>query len=175
MPTTFASRACVLTTILKSSTRLAAGHGEASPRRLARRPAAPAWLLGKPVSLIERDHRPFYGSPLRIVSPSERIESGWWGGQLVTRDYFVAEASDHICYWIFSSAWAAAKVTRRGGTCMGSSAERHGPECCDRPAHLCGTALSVQLPLPCQRFATGRRKTQFNRSYVLSWPSYSLS
>ncbi|MBF6989472.1 DNA polymerase Y family protein [Cupriavidus sp. IK-TO18] len=61
----------------------------------------PAWLLGKPIPLIERDHRPFYGSPLRIVSPPERLESGWWGGQLVTRDYFVAEAKDHTCYWIF--------------------------------------------------------------------------
>ncbi|WP_427308987.1 DNA polymerase Y family protein [Cupriavidus sp. H39] len=61
----------------------------------------PAWLLGKPVALIERDHRPFYGSPLHIVSPPERIEAGWWGGELVTRDYFVAEGKDHTCYWIF--------------------------------------------------------------------------
>ncbi|CAM3390305.1 MULTISPECIES: Y-family DNA polymerase [Cupriavidus] len=61
----------------------------------------PTWLLGKPVPLIERDHRPFYGSPLHIVSPPERIEAGWWGGQVVTRDYFVAQGKDHTCYWIF--------------------------------------------------------------------------
>ncbi|MGN5478744.1 hypothetical protein ACTMU2_22125 [Cupriavidus basilensis] len=54
--------------------------------------------MGKPVPLIERDHRPFYGSPLHIVSPPERIEAGWWGGQLVTRDYFVAQGKDHTCY-----------------------------------------------------------------------------
>ena len=57
--------------------------------------------MDKTVPLIERDHRPFYGSPLHIVSPPERIEAGWWDGQLVTRDYFVAEGKDHTCYWIF--------------------------------------------------------------------------
>jgi protein ImuB len=50
---------------------------------------------------MTRQHRPFYGSPLRTVSPGERVEAGWWGGELVTRDYFVAEADDHTCYWIY--------------------------------------------------------------------------
>lgn len=61
----------------------------------------PAWLLAKPVALLTRDDRPFYGSPLRIVSPPERIEAGWWDGQLLTRDYFVAEGQDHSHYWIY--------------------------------------------------------------------------
>ncbi|MFM0416927.1 Y-family DNA polymerase [Paraburkholderia aromaticivorans] len=61
----------------------------------------PSWLLETPVQLITREHRPFYGSPLRTVSPGERVEAGWWGGDLVTRDYFVAEADDHSCYWIY--------------------------------------------------------------------------
>ncbi|TWG87947.1 protein ImuB [Cupriavidus gilardii J11] len=61
----------------------------------------PAWLLAKPVALLTRNNRPFYGSPLRLVSPPERIEAGWWDGQLVTRDYFVAEGGDHSHYWIY--------------------------------------------------------------------------
>ncbi|SMF71301.1 protein ImuB [Trinickia caryophylli] len=61
----------------------------------------PAWLLEKPVRLLMRQHRPFYGSPLRIVSPGERIEAGWFDGGLVTRDYFVAQAQDRSCYWIY--------------------------------------------------------------------------
>lgn len=61
----------------------------------------PAWLLETPVQLMTRQHRPFYGSPLRTVSPGERVEAGWWDGELVTRDYFVAEADDHTCYWIY--------------------------------------------------------------------------
>ncbi|KDR38985.1 DNA polymerase [Caballeronia glathei] len=61
----------------------------------------PSWLLETPVQLMTRQHRPFYGSPLRTVSPGERVEAGWWDGELVTRDYFVAEADDHTCYWIY--------------------------------------------------------------------------
>ncbi|MDD1493932.1 DNA polymerase Y family protein [Burkholderia stagnalis] len=61
----------------------------------------PAWLLDKPVALLTRQHRPFYGSPLRMVSPGERIEGGWQDGRIVTRDYFVAEDEAGVCYWIF--------------------------------------------------------------------------
>ncbi|MFM0032963.1 DNA polymerase Y family protein, partial [Paraburkholderia madseniana] len=54
----------------------------------------PTWMLDNPVRLLMRKHRPFYGSPLRMVSPGERIEAGWFDGELVTRDYFVAQAED---------------------------------------------------------------------------------
>lgn len=67
------------------------------PRDLPR----PTWLLENPVQLIMRGHRPFYGSPLRIVSPGERIECGWQDGAIVTRDYFVAEGENHLHYWIY--------------------------------------------------------------------------
>jgi protein ImuB len=61
----------------------------------------PTWMLATPVRLLIRQHRPFYGSPLRMVSPGERIEAGWFDGELVTRDYFVAQADDRSCYWIY--------------------------------------------------------------------------
>lgn len=61
----------------------------------------PTWMLAVPVRLLTRAHRPFYGSPLRVVSPAERIEAGWFDGELVTRDYFVAEADDKSYYWIY--------------------------------------------------------------------------
>ncbi|MFM0078743.1 DNA polymerase Y family protein [Paraburkholderia sediminicola] len=61
----------------------------------------PTWMLDNPVRLLMRQHRPFYGSPLRMVSPGERIEAGWFDGELVTRDYFVAQAEDQNCYWIY--------------------------------------------------------------------------
>jgi protein ImuB len=61
----------------------------------------PTWMLATPVRLLMRQHRPFYGSPLRIMSPAERIEAGWFDGELVTRDYFVAQADDRSCYWIY--------------------------------------------------------------------------
>ncbi len=61
----------------------------------------PAWLLAQPLPLEVRQHRPCYNSPLRLVSPAERIEAGWWNGQLVTRDYFVAENTAHLRCWIY--------------------------------------------------------------------------
>ena len=60
----------------------------------------PIWLLAKPIALLMRDHRPFYGSPLKMASNPERIEAGWWD-QSQTRDYFIAEGQDHAHYWVY--------------------------------------------------------------------------
>ena len=60
----------------------------------------PAWLLAKPIALLMRNHRPFYGSALRMASNPERIEAGWWNGPQ-TRDYFIAEGQDHTLYWVY--------------------------------------------------------------------------
>jgi protein ImuB len=60
----------------------------------------PTWLLAKPIALLMRNHRPFYGSPLRMASTPERIEAGWWS-QSQTRDYFIAEGQDHALYWVY--------------------------------------------------------------------------
>lgn len=66
------------------------------PRSLPR----PAFLLPKPIQLLMRDHRPFYGSRLRLVSTAERIEAGWWSATQ-SRDYFIAEGEDHAYYWVY--------------------------------------------------------------------------
>ncbi|TFW36177.1 Y-family DNA polymerase [Massilia horti] len=60
----------------------------------------PAWLLAKPIALLMRNHRPFYGSPLKMASNPERIEAGWWS-ETQTRDYFIAEGEDHALYWVY--------------------------------------------------------------------------
>lgn len=70
----------------------------------------PAWLLEKPIPLLTRHHRPFYGSPLALVSPAERLEAGWWNGTMV-RDYFVAQGADHVCYWIYRERIGAHEET----------------------------------------------------------------
>ena len=67
----------------------------------------PAWLLAKPIALLMRDHRPFYGSPLKMMSSGERIEAGWWS-QTQTRDYFIAEGQDHAHYWVYRERLASA-------------------------------------------------------------------
>jgi protein ImuB len=60
----------------------------------------PTWLLARPIALLMRNHRPFYGSSLRVVPNPERIEAGWWDGP-ETRDYFIAEGQDHTLYWVY--------------------------------------------------------------------------
>ena len=63
--------------------------------------ARPFWMLAKPIALLLRQHRPFYGSPLKLISGPERIEAGWWNEQTAARDYFVAQGSDASYYWIY--------------------------------------------------------------------------
>jgi len=61
----------------------------------------PFWILAKPIALLMRDERPFYGSPLKLVRGPERIEAGWWDHQTTARDYFVAQDANASCYWIY--------------------------------------------------------------------------
>jgi len=61
----------------------------------------PFFLLAKPIALLMRNERPFYGSPLKIVQGPERLEAGWWNDQTAARDYYIAQGSDASCYWIY--------------------------------------------------------------------------
>jgi protein ImuB len=61
----------------------------------------PFWLLDKPIPLLIRGDRPFYHSQLKMLKGPERIEAGWWNDQLAARDYYIAQASDSSCYWIY--------------------------------------------------------------------------
>jgi protein ImuB len=85
------------TPALQAATASAAASLPSVPSDLPR----PTWLLQPPLALQIRDHRPFYRSPLKVLSPPERIEAGWWNAQAVTRDYFIAEGRDHAHYWIY--------------------------------------------------------------------------
>ncbi len=61
----------------------------------------PFWILSKPIQLITRENRPFYGSPLKIIDGPEIIESGWWDDATEIRRYYVAQGIDGTCYWLF--------------------------------------------------------------------------
>jgi protein ImuB len=60
----------------------------------------PTWLLAKPIALLVRENRPWYGSALRIVAGPDRIEAGWWGDGQV-RDYYVAQDDAGALLWIY--------------------------------------------------------------------------
>jgi protein ImuB len=65
---------------------------------LARRPL---WLLAKPRPLTESGEAPCYEGKLALLAGPERIESGWWDGQDVMRDYFVASNCADALLWIY--------------------------------------------------------------------------
>ncbi len=64
-------------------------------------PPRPAWLRAEPLPLLMRGERPVFHTPLRMMSSAERIEAGWFDGQLVARDYHVAQDEEGACYWVF--------------------------------------------------------------------------
>lgn len=53
----------------------------------------PLWLLPEP--------RPVEPGGLALQAGPERIESGWWDGRDVARDYFVAEDGQGVRLWVF--------------------------------------------------------------------------
>ena len=61
----------------------------------------PPWLLNEPVPLRVVDEMPEYGGPLRLHSLPRRIESGWWDGYDIARDYFVALSRAGERLWVF--------------------------------------------------------------------------
>jgi protein ImuB len=70
----------------------------ADPRALA---ARPLWLLAAPQPLAQVAGSPHYDGPLSLLSGPERIESGWWDGADVSRDYFVARNPAQSLLWIY--------------------------------------------------------------------------
>ena len=41
------------------------------------------------------------GRELQLVSGPERIESGWWDGEDIRRDYYIARTTDGARWWVF--------------------------------------------------------------------------
>lgn len=75
-----------LTPVDDPATRAAVPPATASGRR-------PGWLLARPI--------PLRGPPPRLVTLPERIESGWWDGGDVRRDYAIAQLANGQLAWVF--------------------------------------------------------------------------
>jgi protein ImuB len=74
------------------------GQRSPPPRGVRRRPL---WLLSAPQPLTERGGLPCHGGPLRLVGELERIETGWWDGDEVARDYYTAVDPHGVQLWVF--------------------------------------------------------------------------
>jgi protein ImuB len=57
--------------------------------------------LPQPAVLESHDGRPHYHGRLILEHGPERIESGWWDGQDVSRDYYLAASPTGERLWIF--------------------------------------------------------------------------
>jgi protein ImuB len=55
-----------------------------------------------PQPLREGQSRPWLdGHPLQLLGGPERIETGWWEGAPVARDYFIAQARGGELLWLY--------------------------------------------------------------------------
>jgi protein ImuB len=61
----------------------------------------PLWLLQAPQPLGRDGNRPWLDGPLALGAGCERIDTGWWDGQPVARDYYVAVTSEGERLWIY--------------------------------------------------------------------------
>lgn len=74
-------------------------------------PAAerPVWMLAEPLKLQVAEGRPVYRDVLDLDRDPERIETGWWDGRDIRRDYYIARNGHGARLWIFrdhrESAW----------------------------------------------------------------------
>ena len=79
-------------------------HERRPPLAAGLAPQRPLWLLPAPRRLPSTaDNLPCYKGrkPLRIKHGPERIESGWWDGGEIGRDYYIASSAQGERLWIF--------------------------------------------------------------------------
>ena len=73
-------------------------------------PSRPTWLLNRPHRLVTQEGQPTCQGELELCAGPERIEAGWWDGEEVRRDYYVASNPRGETFWIYRehrdpSAW----------------------------------------------------------------------
>jgi protein ImuB len=61
----------------------------------------PLWLLSVPQALRIENSHPCYHGRLSFEQGPERIESGWWDGHDVTRDYYIVRSAVGQRLWVY--------------------------------------------------------------------------
>ncbi len=77
-------------------------------------PRRPLWLLHAPQPLEAQRGRPRRNGPLELLAGPERIESGWWDGADVQRDYYVASDAGGARLWIYRECAGARRWFLQG-------------------------------------------------------------
>ncbi len=61
----------------------------------------PFWLLDEPIQLALRSGKLYHRRTITLISGPERIESYWWSGRDIRRDYYIAREEGGSRLWIF--------------------------------------------------------------------------
>jgi protein ImuB len=77
-------------------------------------PRRPLWLLHAPQPLEAQRGRPRHHGPLQLLAGPERIESGWWDGADIQRDYYVASDAGGARLWIYRECTGARRWFLQG-------------------------------------------------------------
>lgn len=64
-------------------------------------PPRPIWLLSTPMPLAVREGWPWLDGRLQLQRSRERLEGGWWQGEDMARDYFVARTTKGVRLWVY--------------------------------------------------------------------------
>jgi protein ImuB len=78
----------------------AALHGAALHGAADHEMPRPVWLLDEPTLLSQQEVQPHQDGLILEQGP-ERIESGWWDGKGVARDYYIARQTHGARLWVF--------------------------------------------------------------------------
>ncbi len=78
-----------------------AAAGKSAPAHAPQISRRPLWMLPAPRPLALQNGWPYHAGPLRLVSEVERIETGWWDGQEIARDYYTAVDVHGVRLWVF--------------------------------------------------------------------------
>jgi len=73
-----------------------------TPRNMTATGAArPVWLLQEPIMLFASEVQRLQQSDVILEQGPERIESGWWDGKDIARDYYRARQTGGARLWVF--------------------------------------------------------------------------
>ena len=61
----------------------------------------PGWLLPQPQALRWRNDQLWHGEALQCEGRAERLETGWWDGESMARDYYIARGASGRRYWVY--------------------------------------------------------------------------
>jgi protein ImuB len=69
--------------------------------RKTKMPTRPVWLMRRPLRIGLQGGALELNGPLKLQAQRERIETGWWDGKPIGRDYFVASNPAGAKLWVY--------------------------------------------------------------------------